>query len=144
MSQPEYTPDRAAFLKLAGKGNLVPVYREILADLETPVSAYLKIADDPYTFLLESVEGGEKWARYCFLGARRLGLVNLEVVDPERPQEAPAPGTLLPGGLVRAREGWVRLLEVKPEGKGAMAVSAFLNGAPDAVGRMLLPERATP
>ncbi len=70
MSQPEYTPDRAAFLKLAGKGNLVPVYREILADLETPVSAYLKIADDPYTFLLESVEGGEKWARYCFLGAR--------------------------------------------------------------------------
>ncbi len=70
MNQPEYVPDRAAFIKLADKGNVIPVYREILADLETPVSAYLKIADDPYTFLLESVEGGEKWARYCFLGAR--------------------------------------------------------------------------
>lgn len=81
---------------------------------------------------------------HCFLGDRRLGLVSLEVVEPEQPQEAPPPGTLLPGGLVRAREGWVRLLEVKPEGKGAMAVSAFLNGAPDAVGRMLLPERAIP
>ena len=65
-----YVPDKDAFLGLAKKGNIVPVYREILADMETPVSAYLKIAGDPYSFLLESVEGGEKWARYCFLGSR--------------------------------------------------------------------------
>ncbi len=50
------------------QGNLLPVYREINADLETPVSAYLKIAGGDYSFLLESVEGGERLARYSFLG----------------------------------------------------------------------------
>ena len=52
----------------AGRGNLAPVYREINADLETPVSAYLKVARPPYSFLLESVEGGERVARYSFIG----------------------------------------------------------------------------
>ncbi|MEK6710207.1 MAG: anthranilate synthase component I [Nitrospinota bacterium] len=70
MKSERYVPDREAFLELAKQGNIVPVYREVLADLETPVSAYLKIADGPYAFLLESVEGGEKWGRYCFLGSR--------------------------------------------------------------------------
>ena len=51
-----------------GGANLVPIYREVHADLETPVSAYLKIARGPYSFLLESVEGGERLARYSFLG----------------------------------------------------------------------------
>jgi len=53
---------------MAGQGNVVPVYREVIADLETPVSAYLKIARGPYSFLLESVEGGERLARYSFIG----------------------------------------------------------------------------
>ena len=54
---------------MSGEGNTVPVYRELLGDTETPVSAYLKIrARDPYSFLFESVEGGEKIARYSFLG----------------------------------------------------------------------------
>ena len=47
---------------------MVPIYRELNADLETPVSAYLKIAQGPYSFLLESVEGGERQARYSFIG----------------------------------------------------------------------------
>ncbi|NTV29959.1 MAG: anthranilate synthase component I [Candidatus Omnitrophica bacterium] len=56
------------FLKCARKGNLVPVYKEIFGDLETPVSAYMKFAlKSKYSFLLESVEGGEKLARYSFL-----------------------------------------------------------------------------
>ncbi len=63
-------PDLKEFRKLAEKGNLIPVYREILADMETPVSAFRKIDDGRYSFLLESVEGGEKWARYSFLGSR--------------------------------------------------------------------------
>ena len=61
-------PSLQEFKKKAQQGNLIPVYKEILADLDTPVSAYMKIAGGEYSFLLESVEGGEKWARYCFLG----------------------------------------------------------------------------
>src|SRR5882672_8247318 len=63
------TPTASDFLELAREGNLVPVYRDILADTETPVSAYLKIARGNHGFLLESVQGGEKWARYSFLGS---------------------------------------------------------------------------
>ena len=63
-----YQPTLDEVKKLSRKGNLVPVCREIMADLETPVSAYLKIARGDYSFLLESVEGGEQLARYSFLG----------------------------------------------------------------------------
>lgn len=55
------------FKALLKEGNLIPVYTEILADLETPVSAFMKLGGSP-SFLLESVVGGEKWARYSFLG----------------------------------------------------------------------------
>ncbi|MBU2054658.1 MAG: anthranilate synthase component I [Proteobacteria bacterium] len=64
-----YTPDFETFTKLATEGNLIPVCREILADTETPVTALMKLADRPHLFLLESVEGGEKWGRYSFLGS---------------------------------------------------------------------------
>jgi anthranilate synthase component 1 len=63
-----YKPSLEEIKKLSLQGNLAPVYREINADLETPVSAYLKIARGNYSFLLESVEGGERLARYSFLG----------------------------------------------------------------------------
>ncbi|HJV36072.1 MAG TPA: anthranilate synthase component I, partial [Geomonas sp.] len=63
-----YHPDYATFQTLSAQGNLIPVYREILADLDTPVSAFKKIDDGRYGFLLESIEGGEKWGRYTFLG----------------------------------------------------------------------------
>jgi anthranilate synthase component 1 len=65
-----FRPSLEEFKQKAKKGNLIPVYREILADMETPVSAFLKIDDKRHSFLLESVEGGEKWARYSFLGSR--------------------------------------------------------------------------
>lgn len=65
-----YHPSYEVFKEKAKEGNLIPVYREILADLETPVSAFLKIDEGEYSYLLESVEGGEKWARYCFLGSK--------------------------------------------------------------------------
>ena len=63
------SPDFETFEKLAKQGNLIPIYREILADTITPVSALLNLDSEPYVFLLESVEGGEKWGRYTFLGS---------------------------------------------------------------------------
>jgi anthranilate synthase component I len=63
-------PTEREFEQLAAKGfNLIPVFEEVAADLETPVSAFLKVARDDYAFLLESVRGGEKWGRYTFLGS---------------------------------------------------------------------------
>ena len=63
-----YYPTLNEVRELRRLGNLVPIYREIVADLETPVSAYLKTARGPHSFLLESVEGGERLARYSFIG----------------------------------------------------------------------------
>ena len=70
-----YTPDKMVFLEKAKKGNLVPVWRELLADQDSPVSAYEKVRETlrlknhaSHTFLLESVEGGENVGRYSFIG----------------------------------------------------------------------------
>jgi anthranilate synthase component 1 len=63
-----YYPSLEEVKKLKGQGNLVPVCRDIMADLETPVSAFLKINRGGYSFLLESVEGGQRIARYSFIG----------------------------------------------------------------------------
>ena len=63
-------PSLAEFKKMARQGNLIPVYREFLADTETPVSAYLKLRDDSYSYLLESADGGKHWGRYSFIGCR--------------------------------------------------------------------------
>ena len=57
------------FQRLVEQGfNRIPVAREVLADLDTPLSTYLKLADAPYSYLLESVQGGEKWGRYSIIG----------------------------------------------------------------------------
>ena len=60
---------REKFQSLAAQGyNRIPVMREVLADLDTPLSSYLKLAEAPYSYLLESVQGGEKWGRYSIIG----------------------------------------------------------------------------
>src|SRR5437870_561779 len=63
-----YSPTLAEFLKLAAQGNLVPVTRTLLADIETPLAAYRKIRGPGESFLFESVEGGEHLGRYSFVG----------------------------------------------------------------------------
>ena len=70
-----YYPSLEEVKRLGESANLVPVYVEINADLETPVSAYLKVARPPYSFLLESVEGGEQLARYSFIGTEPTRIV---------------------------------------------------------------------
>ncbi|NNC68136.1 MAG: anthranilate synthase component I [Gammaproteobacteria bacterium] len=61
--------DSAQFDSLTSQGyTCIPLVREVLADLDTPLSAYLKLAYQPYTYLFESVQGGERWGRYSFIG----------------------------------------------------------------------------
>ena len=70
-----YSPSLPEFLKLTAKGNLIPVTRRFLADLETPLSAYRKIRGQGESFLFESVEGGEHIGRYSFVGCNPRGIV---------------------------------------------------------------------
>jgi anthranilate synthase component I len=70
-----YYPSQPEFLKLAGQGNLVPVTRRVLADLETPLSAYRKIRGQGESFLFESVEGGEHIGRYSFVGCNPRSII---------------------------------------------------------------------
>nr|WP_235203263.1 anthranilate synthase component I [Candidatus Magnetobacterium casensis] len=69
-----YYPELEQFKELSDRGNLIPVYKEILADMETPVSAYMNI-NGRDSFLFESVEGGEKWARYSFIGGAPMKVI---------------------------------------------------------------------
>lgn len=102
------TLDEVKEIARRGEGNIVPVYREIVADLETPVSAYLKVARGDHSFLLESVEGGERLARYSFIGTEPYRIL--------RTGDNPA-GNELPGDpLVHIDEELRRLRPVHAEG----------------------------
>lgn len=79
------------FSQLAAQGfNRIPVMREVLADLDTPLSSYLKLARGPYSYLFESVQGGEKWGRYSIIGlpARTVLRAHGDQVQIERDGEA--------------------------------------------------------
>jgi anthranilate synthase component 1 len=81
-------------LKAAGY-NRIPVVREVLADLDTPLSTYLKLADAPHTFLLESVEGGETWGRYSIIGLKAAAVLTVRdgrctVQSPAGSEDIPA------------------------------------------------------
>ena len=93
-----HKPEREGFLALARDHNVVPVWREVLADVQTPVAAFLRVAPSPNAFLLESVEGGERWSRYSFLGGdsfatirARDGRVSVEGEPPVQPDEGESP-----------------------------------------------------
>ena len=115
-----YQPSLAEMQALArsGRGNLAPVYRSINADLETPVSAYIKVARPPYSFLLESVAGGERLGRYSFIGTEPYRVVKTGPgqergeIDPLIPvQEEMAQYRLIPvDGLPRFHGGGVGYL----------------------------------
>lgn len=86
MMQP--TLEQVKEMARQGGGNIVPIYREVAADLETPVSAFLKVKRGHYSFLLESVEGGERLARYSFIGTEPYRVIRTgdgpgeQAVDP--------------------------------------------------------------
>ena len=77
-----HTPTKDQFMELANDYNLIPVFRAISADLETPVSAFLKVANGPYSFLFESVEGGERLARYSFIGTEPHDVIRTGANEP--------------------------------------------------------------
>jgi anthranilate synthase component 1 len=93
-----YRPEKDEFLALAERHNVVPVWREVLADFQTPVAAFMRLSPQPNAFLLESVEGGERWARYSFLGGDAFatiksygGRIETEGDPPVRPEEGEGP-----------------------------------------------------
>jgi len=86
----EIHPTRDEFVALARAGNLIPVYADLMADFETPVSAYAKLRAHGPAYLLESVEGGERLSRYSFIGCRprktfSCGPRTTEIREPGRP-----------------------------------------------------------
>ena len=95
-----FSPTLDEFLKLSNQGNLIPVTARILADIETPLSAYRKIRGQGESFLFESVEGGEHLGRYSFVGCNPRAVIKqtgnrIEVIQDGKIVEKfaiPAPG----------------------------------------------------
>src|SRR5687767_15799874 len=92
-------PTYKEFCDLARRGNLIPVYQELLMDLETPLSFFKRLERDRYAFLLESVEGSERWARYSFLGTRprrifKAGGTQVEIIEAGKSQKMTAEAPL--------------------------------------------------
>ncbi len=115
-----YQPPLEEFKKLAGQGDLAPVYREINADMDTPVSAYLKVARPPYSFLLESVEGGERLARYSFIGTEPY-----QVIKTGPGEEHGAVDPLMPVEKALARMKVVRAPDVQRFSGGAVGYLSY-------------------
>src|SRR5512143_3808541 len=93
-----YSPTLDEFLKLTAQGNLIPVTRRLLADIETPLSAYRKIRGPGESFLFESVEGGEHLGRYSFVGSNPRAVIRqkgntVEVLENGRVTESHAVGS---------------------------------------------------
>ena len=93
-----YYPTLEQVKAMTRQGNLAPVCRSIHADLETPVSAYLKVARGPYSYLLESVEGGERMGRYSFIGANPYKVI---ATGPGQPAGEVDPLTLVQAEMSR-------------------------------------------
>jgi anthranilate synthase component 1 len=109
-------PSFDRFCALAEDATLVPVWREFLFDVDTAVTAYAKLAEQPFGFLLESVVGGEQWARYSFLGTR------------------PSSAWRLRGGVVSTwtpEEGWVDVGRAPAAAARVAVDSLAASGAPE-------------
>ena len=97
------SPDRQEFHRLAAEWTVVPVWRELVADLTTPVAAFVRTVGDEPGFLLESVEHGERWSRFSFIGRRPLGTLVARGNDVSAAGEFPD-GTPLDQGILAAIE----------------------------------------
>src|SRR6266478_1967165 len=110
-----YFPTQEAFLRLAAQGNLIPVTRRLLADMETPLSAYRKIRGQGESFLFESVEGGEHLGRYSFVGCNPRAVIRQDKAEVH----------VLENGKITERFV-IRTGRASPELSGVAAVRAVL------------------
>jgi anthranilate synthase component 1 len=125
-------PSQEEFESLAARGNLIPVVREILADHDTPLSLFRRLDDRRSSFLLESVEGGEKWARYSFIGSGARAIFrargrSIEWQEGESCERYEVEGD----PLEFLREKLAALQHVAPEG---IEMPRFIGGAVGMVG----------
>ena len=104
----QFFPSREDFHLLAISHTVVPVWTEVLADMETPVAAYLKLVGDDPGFLLESVENGERWSRYSFVGRNPLATLVLRDGQITTTGEVPT-GTVLDKGMLAAMESLLKI-----------------------------------
>ena len=104
----QYFPSREDFHLLSIAHTVVPVWTEVLADMETPVAAYMKLVGDEPGFLLESVENGERWSRYSFVGRNPLATLVLRDGQITTTGEIPS-GTVLDKGMLAAMESLLKI-----------------------------------
>ena len=126
-----HRPSQEAFIALATRGNLIPVVREILADLDTPLSLFRRLDDGRTSFLLESVEGGEKWARYSFIGTGSRAIFRARGREVEWTEAGKTERFDVVGDPLEVlREKLARFRPVVPEG---LELPRFVGGAVGAV-----------
>ena len=121
-------PTKEAFAALAAQGNVIPVYADLMADFETPVSAYAKLKNAGPSYLFESVEGGENLARYSFIGCRPRKIL---VCGPET-TEVRTPGQ--PSQLILTPADPLTLIEDEMRGYKPVAVPGLPRFTGGAVG----------
>lgn len=124
-------PSREAFLNLVTQGNVIPVYTDLMADFETPVSAYAKLKAAGPSYLLESVEGGENLSRYSFIGCRprKIFVCGSQTTEIRRPGQ--------PAEIIPTPSDPLRLIEAEMQGYKPVtqpALPRFTGGAVGFVG----------
>jgi anthranilate synthase component I len=120
-------PSQEVFRELTTRGNLVPVVREILADMDTPLSLFRRLDDGCTSFLFESVEGGEKWGRYSFMGTGARAVFRARGRDVEWSEGGRTQRLSVEGDPLEVlRERLAALRPVTPEG---VELPRFLGGA---------------
>jgi anthranilate synthase component 1 len=123
-------PTQEEFERLAGRGNVVPVCREIAADLDTPLSLFRRLDDGATSFLFESVQGGEKWARWSFMGSGARAVFQARGGEGTWLEGGPPRRVRLEGDPLRAlRERLAALRPVPAEGLGLPRFSGGAVGA---------------
>ena len=122
-----YRPSRESFEDLATRGNLIPVVREIRADLDTALSLFKRVDDGQTSFLFESVEGAEKWARYSFIGCGARAIFRARGSDVEWTENGETRRTRVDGDpLIELRERLAAIKAVVPDNAD---LPPFLGGA---------------